>query len=48
MLEAIDKAGVTQIITDDGDYVSVPGITVFTANTGALAAASSQGQLLVR
>jgi predicted nucleic acid-binding protein len=48
MLEAMDKAGVTQIITDDGDYVSVPGIKVFTANTGALAAASSQGQLLVR
>ena len=48
ILEAMDKAGVMQIITDDGDYVTVPGIKVFTANGGAIAAASSQGKLLVR
>ena len=48
MLEAMDKAGVKQIITDDGDYVTVPGIRVFTANWGAIAAARSQGKLLVR
>jgi hypothetical protein len=44
----MDKASVTQIITDDGDYVTVPGIKVFTANTSAIAAAGSQGKLLVR
>jgi hypothetical protein len=44
----MDKAGVTQIITDDGDYVTVPGIKVFTANSGAIAAAKSQGKLLIR
>ncbi|MEH1930038.1 hypothetical protein [Nostoc sp.] len=48
ILEAMDKAGVTQIITDDGDYVTVPGIKVFTANSGAIAAAKSKGKLLVR
>ncbi|MBD2726696.1 hypothetical protein H6G96_10225 [Nostoc sp. FACHB-892] len=48
ILQAMDKAGVTQIITDDGDYVTVPGIKVFTANSGAIAAATSQGKLLVR
>jgi predicted nucleic acid-binding protein len=48
ILEAMDKAGVTQIITDDGDYVTVPGIKVFTANSGAIAAAKTQGKLLVR
>ncbi|TBR57265.1 hypothetical protein B4U84_14625 [Westiellopsis prolifica IICB1] len=48
ILEAMDKAGVTQIITDDGDYVTVPGIKVFTANNGAIAAAKSQGKLLVK
>jgi len=48
ILEAMDKAGVTQIITDDGDYVTVPGIKVFTANGSAIAAARSQGKLLVR
>ncbi|MEH2419861.1 MAG: hypothetical protein V7K48_02620 [Nostoc sp.] len=35
ILEAMDKGGVTQIITDDGDYVTVPGIKLFTANSGA-------------
>ena len=48
ILEAMDKAGVIQIITDDGDYVTVPGIRVFTANFGAISAARSQGKLLVR
>ncbi|MEH1907682.1 hypothetical protein [Nostoc sp.] len=48
ILEAMDKAGVTQIITDDGDYVTVPGIKVFTANNSAIAAAKTQGKLLVR
>jgi predicted nucleic acid-binding protein len=48
ILEAMDKAGVTQIITDDGDFVTVPGIKVFTANSGAIAAAKSKGKLLVR
>jgi hypothetical protein len=48
ILEAMEKAGVKQIITDDGDYVNVSGITVFTANNSAIAAATSQGKLLVR
>ncbi|MBD2773542.1 hypothetical protein [Iningainema tapete] len=43
-----DKAGIVKIITDDGDYVTVPGIKVFTANIGAIAAAGSQGKLRVR
>lgn len=48
ILDAMDKAGVTKIITDDGDYVTVPGIKVFTANSGAITAAKTQGKLLVR
>ncbi len=48
ILEAMDKAGVKQIITDDGDYVTVPGIRVFTANGGAISAAKKQGKWLVR
>jgi len=48
ILEAMDKANIAQIITDDGDYVTVPGIKVFTANYGAIAAARYQGKLLVR
>lgn len=26
ILEAMDRAGIMQVITDDGDYVTVPGI----------------------
>lgn len=48
ILEAMEKSGVKQIITDDGDYVNVPGITVFTANNSAITAATSQGKLLIR
>jgi predicted nucleic acid-binding protein len=48
ILEAMDKAGIVQIITDDGDYLTVPGIKVFTANKNAIAAAATQSKLLVR
>lgn len=48
IVEAMDKENIAQIITDDGDYVTVPGIKVFTANNGAIAAARNQGKLLVR
>ncbi|MDB9373284.1 hypothetical protein [Nodularia sphaerocarpa] len=36
------------IITDDGNYVTVPEIQVFTANPGAIAAAKNQGRLIMR
>lgn len=48
ILEAMDKANVKQVITDDGDYVTVPGITVFTANQNVIRAARTQGKLKVR
>lgn len=48
ILEAMDKAGILQIITDDGDYVTVPGIRVFTANRNVLTAAGNQSKLLIR
>lgn len=48
ILEAMDKAGIVQIITDDGDYVTVPGIRVFTANRNVLTAAGNQSKLLIR
>jgi len=47
-LEAMDKAGVVQVITDDGDYVTVPGIKVFTANRNVITAARNQGKLITR
>lgn len=48
ILEAMDKAGINQVITDDGDYVTVPGIKVFTANQNAIATARNQGKLITR
>lgn len=40
--------GVACIITDDKDYCTFPGITVFTANASAIRAASAAGRLIVR
>lgn len=48
MLAAMDRAGVTQIITDDGDYVTVPGIQVFTSNQNVIQQATRQQKLLKR
>jgi hypothetical protein len=48
ILEAISKAGVVKVITDDGDYVTVPGIQVFTANRSVIATAQNQGKLVIR
>lgn len=48
MAEAALKANVTQVITDDGDYATVPGLTVFTANQRVIQAAHGSGKLLTR
>lgn len=48
ILEAISCAGVVKVITDDGDYVTVPGIQVFTANQNVITAAQNQGKLIRR
>ncbi|AFZ13442.1 hypothetical protein Cri9333_2579 [Crinalium epipsammum PCC 9333] len=48
ILEAMDKAGIVQVITDDGDYATVPGIKVFTANLNVISTARNQSKLLVR
>jgi len=48
ILESMKQESVNKIITDDGDYVTVPGIQVFTANPGAITAATNQGKLMTR
>jgi len=48
ILESMKNHGVVQVITDDGDYASVPGIQVFTANRSVLSAARRQGKLVTR
>lgn len=48
LLETMQEHSVTQVITDDGDYVTVPGIQVFTANSTVIQAAAKQGKLFKR
>jgi hypothetical protein len=48
MAESAIKVGITQIITDDGDYATVFGLTVFTANQKVIQAAQTAGKLITR
>jgi hypothetical protein len=48
LLQAARASGVTQIISDDGDFCCVAGITLFTSNYPVVCAARAQGKLLVR
>jgi hypothetical protein len=48
ILEAISGAGMIKIITDDGDFSTIPGLQVFTSNYNVIASAKSQGRLLER
>ncbi len=48
IVQAMIAAGTTQILTDDGDYCTVPGIQVFTTNRRVIDAAQAQGKLFVR
>jgi hypothetical protein len=48
IIHAAQTANIDQIITDDIDFVTVPDITVFTANRNVLSAAKSQNRLLTR
>jgi predicted nucleic acid-binding protein len=48
ILESMRNHGVVQVITDDGDFATVPGIQVLTANRNVIQAARAQGRLITR
>ncbi len=48
MVENMVKAGVVQMLTDDGDFCTVPGIQVFTANQTVIRAAFVQRKQVKR
>jgi len=48
ILESMKNCGITQVITDDGDFVTVPNIQAFTANRNVIQAAKDQGKLIKR
>lgn len=47
-LQACRASGITQIISDDGDFCLVAGIMLFTANGNVLSQARAQRKLVVR
>ncbi|MBL0010375.1 MAG: PIN domain-containing protein [Nitrosomonas sp.] len=47
MAEMALKTGVTKVITDDGDYATVPGLTIFTSNSKIIAEAAKQRNKLI-
>jgi hypothetical protein len=47
-VHAMSTVGVNQVLTDDGDYCTVPGIQLFTANRRVLEASRAQGKLVTR
>ncbi len=48
ILESMRNHGVVQVITDDGDFATVPGIQIFTVNRNVIQAARAQGRLITR
>lgn len=48
MIEATKKAGIINVITDDGDFVTIPNIVIYTANNNVIEMAKAQGKLIVR
>lgn len=47
-VEAFLKTPYKNILTDDGDFVTVSGITVFTSNRNVINQATAQGKLICR
>lgn len=48
ILESIIKANIVKVITDDGDFSTVPDIKVFTSNPNVIQLAKTQGKLVKR
>ena len=48
MIEFVQQVGIKNIISDDSDLASVPGIYLFTANQRIIEQASKQGKLVTR
>lgn len=47
-LEAASQRGIKNIITDDGDFATVQGLRIFTANKNLINKAREQGKLISR
>jgi len=47
-LKTLHETKILQVISDDGDFCIVPGITLFTTNRNVILASQAQGKLLKR
>lgn len=47
-LEIMNRSGISKIITDDGDFSTIPGIQVFTSNRSVIKRAKTQKKLITR
>jgi predicted nucleic acid-binding protein len=47
-LQTARASGIAQVLSDDGDFCVVPGITLFTANRTVIAVAQARGKIVVR
>lgn len=48
ILETMARENLLQVITDDGDFATIHGIQVFTANRNVLNVARAQGKIVAR
>lgn len=48
LLESLSAAGHIQVLSDDGDFCTIPSIRLFTANPAVITASRSQGKLVSR
>lgn len=48
LLQAARASGVSQVISDDGDFCQIAGTVLFTSNPAVIGAARAQGRLIVR
>ncbi len=48
LLKVLQPALMAKVLSDDGDFCTVAGITLFTANRSVIQEAASQGRLAAR
>ncbi|KJR40950.1 PilT protein [Candidatus Magnetoovum chiemensis] len=48
ILETLLSCGILNIITDDGDFSTIPNISIFTANDNVIKSARKSGRLITR
>ena len=48
IINSLLSQGMVKVITDDGDYTSVPGLQVYTANNNVIRSSTAQGKVIAR